>query len=568
MIKRLYSAAIFLFNATATVFVASGHCSNGFVISILVINLIFITALLYSGSVFRKVIRQFAGDDKRYVGQPLEQQLQQAFSNQQGMLKEYQFAIASIEEIGQDDYLQRLNEVRHPDVRQSLSAAHEKIYALRKKDEDVRWVANGMAIVSNLKNKENNLSQYGDQVVAQLVKYLNANQGSFFVLKGEPIDPHFKLLAAYAYGKKKFLEQRFNPGEGLLGQVYYEKEILYLTDVPKDHVKITSGLGEALPRSICVLPLTNDGKIYGAIEIASFYTFKPHELEFLKKIADTIGFNLFSLDNNLRTHELLMASQKMTEELKSQEEELRQNMEELTATQEEMKRKEKEMDAVLSSVSTVELDLAGYVTHVNPIFSSITGYKADDIVGKLYKSLIPQNGNDPIQYEIMWGNIVDGRSFSGEFRIMNAQQREIWMAGNFTPLLDMTGKPYKVMVISLFTTQDKEKLQELQATVAAFKTIFPIADLSPDLHFKSANDLFLKELGIKRLDLRKTLPSQVMTEISFSRLKEIAGQGDEIIDDLELDILSNEGRHKTYHSALVRMNGAAKKSVLIFKNRK
>ena len=72
-----------------------------------------------------------------------------------------------------------------------------------------------------------------------------------------------ELKACVAYGRKKFLQQRFDIGSELIGQAVLEKEPIYMTEVPKDYVRITSGLGEALPSCILIVPLISDHKVNG-----------------------------------------------------------------------------------------------------------------------------------------------------------------------------------------------------------------------------------------------------------------------------------------------------------------
>ena len=127
----------------------------------------------------------------------------------------------------------------------------------------------------------------------------------------------------------------------MIGQAYYERDAIYITEVPNDYLKVTSGLGEALPRCICVVPLLSEGSIYGAIEIASFEKLSTHEIRYLRQAGESVGYNLHAIAGNARTERLLKESQEMAQEVKSQEEELRQNMEELTATQETMAREQK-----------------------------------------------------------------------------------------------------------------------------------------------------------------------------------------------------------------------------------
>ena len=131
-------------------------------------------------------------------------------------------------------------------------------------------------------------------------------------------------------------------GSGLVGQCILEKGTLYLTDVPDNYVRITSGLGGANPNALIIVPLKSNEQVYGALELASFERFKPHEISFIEKIAESIAATVGTARGSERTKELVEQLQQQTEEMKSQEEEMRQNMEELSATQEEMLRKEKE----------------------------------------------------------------------------------------------------------------------------------------------------------------------------------------------------------------------------------
>jgi PAS domain S-box-containing protein len=485
------------------------------------------------------------------------------------LLGEVHLVMSRINEIGQEQFTVMMQDIKHESIRAPLLSANDKIIALRKKEQESNWITQGVASVVQLKHKGNDIAEFSFQITSNVVKYLDAHQGAFFLLKGKDEESHFELTASYAYGKKKFVERIVNLGEGLIGQVYYEKSIIHMTDLPKDYVKITSGLGEALPTSICIVPLLSDGVVLGVIEIASFNTFDASHLEYLRKIGESIGYTLSAIETHRRTEILLEESQKMAQEVKSQEEELRQNMEELTATQTQMRRKEIEMDAVLASLCTVELDLYGNVIYANPVFLGITGYGLHDIQNKLYKSLIPQHGNDPVQYEIMWHSILSGRSFSGEFRIVNKDQKEMWMAGNFTPILDDDGKPYKIMVISLFTTQDKEKLYELNEVVTAIKSCFPIAEINMDMTFKTANDLFLSELGIKRIELKKSLPKNVMLNGSYNKVERFIQNLEDEPDNIVLDFHDRNGIAKRFNSTLIKIGNTAsqrKKGLLILRN--
>jgi PAS domain-containing protein len=124
----------------------------------------------------------------------------------------------------------------------------------------------------------------------------------------------------------------------LAGQAFLEKGLIQLKQVPVDYIRITSGLGEALPRELIISPLMSNGEVYGVVEIASFRSQEAHQIEFLKKVSEELAVIIQSTRVKVKTQQLLHASQQQTEEMRAQEEEMRQNMEELQATQEGMNR--------------------------------------------------------------------------------------------------------------------------------------------------------------------------------------------------------------------------------------
>lgn len=214
-------------------------------------------------------------------------------------------------------------------------------------EESIRkWFNEGIAQFGETLRKNNNdLEGLCLQVNSQLIKYLKANQGSLYILEMEEGKPSYlELKACYAYDRQKHLQQRLNVGEGLAGQAVLEKDIIYLTDIPQGYVKISSGLGDATPGSLIVVPLINNGEVMGILELASFKQFSKQEIEFLQKVAENLASSISSVKVNEVTRRLLEHTQQMTEDIRAQEEELRQNTEELLATQEEMSRKLREVE--------------------------------------------------------------------------------------------------------------------------------------------------------------------------------------------------------------------------------
>jgi len=242
------------------------------------------------------------------------------------------------------------------EMRNSLKAAKEEEARRKKEDEQRNWASQGIAKFSDLLRQNNDdMEQLTYSLISNLVKYTGANQGGLFVLnENEGEEKLIELKAAYAYNKKKFMQKQIKLGVGLVGRAIKENETIFLTDIPKDYINITSGIGEESPRSLLIVPLKINEEVYGAVELASFHEFPKYQIEFIERIGENIASTLSTVKVNIRTQELLSRTQQQAQEMKEQEEEMRQNMEELQATQEESARREAEMEKQIEEYEQIK----------------------------------------------------------------------------------------------------------------------------------------------------------------------------------------------------------------------
>lgn len=209
-------------------------------------------------------------------------------------------------------------------------------------EEKQSWASKGIAEIADILRHEDDKKIYNSLLTA-IVKYVNANQGGLYLLKeDEAGDNYLELESCYAYERQKFITKRIEIGQGLIGQCYLEKETMILKEIPEEYLCITSGLGEATPTFLVIIPLLQDNNISGVLEIALFKELENYQIDFLNKLGESIASFISTNTLNVKTKKLLEQSQLQMEQLRAQEEEMRQNMEELQATQEEMQRKEKE----------------------------------------------------------------------------------------------------------------------------------------------------------------------------------------------------------------------------------
>ncbi len=203
-----------------------------------------------------------------------------------------------------------------------------------------------------LRQNQNDLKKLGSEVISNLVKFLDANQGVMFILNDDDKNnPYLKLVSAYAWNREKFLQKNIPVGEGLIGSVAEEKFTVYMTDVPEDYIEIKSGTGSANPTSILIVPLKVDEEVLGVIELASFKEFEKYEIEIVENIAENIASTLKSVRISVQTAELLEKFQIQAAEMKEQEESLKATIAELQKLQEAEKSNREELSAKLKEIT-------------------------------------------------------------------------------------------------------------------------------------------------------------------------------------------------------------------------
>lgn len=216
-----------------------------------------------------------------------------------------------------------------------------------KEQEKIRyWIAEGLSIFSKIvRDNQGDLETLTDELIAKVVKYTDSKQGGLFLLNEDDPDNKFlELTSSYAYERKKFLKKKMGIGEGVLGQVYLEAQTTRLKEIPDNYLKITSGLGQALPKTLILVPVKVNENIQGVMELASFNDYEDHHIELLEKIGEITASAIVNGKIAQQTQHLLQQSQENEEQMRSQEEEMRQNMEELQATQEQEKRTREELE--------------------------------------------------------------------------------------------------------------------------------------------------------------------------------------------------------------------------------
>ncbi|MGW6738133.1 HAMP domain-containing protein [Streptomyces sp. NPDC055013] len=217
---------------------------------------------------------------------------------------------------------------------------------IANKEQD--WLKGNLARISALMQGRRDLADVASLIMSELTPVVTAQHGAFFVamplldgkdLAAENDDQYeLRMLGSYGYSMGS-MPTSFRPGEALIGTAAEEKRTILVENAPSGYLKISSGLGEAPPAQVIVLPVLFEGKVLGVIELASFTPFTQIQKDFLNQIAEMIATSVNTISVNTKTEVLLKQSQELTEQLRERSEELENRQKALQASNAELEEK-------------------------------------------------------------------------------------------------------------------------------------------------------------------------------------------------------------------------------------
>ena len=204
------------------------------------------------------------------------------------------------------------------------------------------WLKTNIARISTMLQGQRDATAVATQIMTHVTPLVEAHSGAFFCRHREEGAPdsedELRLIASYAYSQRHSVSNRFRIGEGLVGQAALERIPILVNEAPADYI-VQSGLGEAKPVNVLVLPVLFEDELMGVIEFASLSPLTVTSRQLLDELVDTLGVVLHTIEATTRTEELLEQSQGLTHELQAQSEELQTQQEELQQTNEELEEK-------------------------------------------------------------------------------------------------------------------------------------------------------------------------------------------------------------------------------------
>ncbi|WUR11271.1 response regulator [[Empedobacter] haloabium] len=213
-----------------------------------------------------------------------------------------------------------------------------------QKNAQQDWLKTNLARFTRLLQGQRDLQAVTKLILSELAPLVSAHHGVFYMMDSQLDDARLRMIASYGYRSSRKLPTSFLPGEGLVGQCALEKVRIWLTDVPRDYIVVSSGLGAAPPTNIVVLPILFEQQVKAVIEIASLDRFTETHLSFLDQLMESIGVVLNTIEANSRTESLLTQSQSLAQELQQTNQELAEKARLLSEQNIEVERKNREVE--------------------------------------------------------------------------------------------------------------------------------------------------------------------------------------------------------------------------------
>ena len=215
------------------------------------------------------------------------------------------------------------------ELKDSINAMVRSLRETVQASQDQDWLKTNLASIGSMLQGHRDLEVVAELIMEELAPLLGAQHGTFFLTEDWGGERRLRLIAGYGLRADKDAPIQYRIGQSLIGQVAKSKRPIVVDDIPHGYIKISSGLGEASPANLAIMPIMFEDQVLGVVELASFTKFTPIQIAFLEQLAETLGISVNAIIANSRTDALLEESQRLTAELQARSSELQARSEEL-----------------------------------------------------------------------------------------------------------------------------------------------------------------------------------------------------------------------------------------------
>jgi signal transduction histidine kinase/HAMP domain-containing protein/CheY-like chemotaxis protein len=225
------------------------------------------------------------------------------------------------------------------ELKDNINAMVQSLRETIRANQQQDWLKTNLARLAGMMQGHRDLTVVAELIMDELTPLVGAQHGTFFLTETVEDETRLRLIAGYGLRADQEAPLQYRLGQSLIGQAAKSKRSIVVSDIPEGYVKISSGLGEAAPANLAVLPILFQDQVLGVIELASFTDFSPVQTDFLEQLTETLGVNVNTIVANSRTDALLDESQRLAAELQARSVELQAQQEELQRSNEELEDK-------------------------------------------------------------------------------------------------------------------------------------------------------------------------------------------------------------------------------------
>jgi signal transduction histidine kinase/CheY-like chemotaxis protein/HAMP domain-containing protein len=215
------------------------------------------------------------------------------------------------------------------ELKDSINAMVRSLRETVQASQDQDWLKTNLASIGSMMQGHRDLEIVAELIMEELAPLLGAQHGTFFLAEDADGERRLRLIAGYGLRADKDAPIQYRIGQSLIGQVAKSKRAIVVDDIPQGYIRISSGLGDAQPANLAIMPILFEDQVLGVVELASFTKFTAVQIDFLGQLAETLGISVNAIIANSRTDALLEESQRLTAELQARSSELQARSEEL-----------------------------------------------------------------------------------------------------------------------------------------------------------------------------------------------------------------------------------------------
>ncbi|MCS7296729.1 MAG: PAS domain S-box protein [Bacteroidia bacterium] len=314
-----------------------------------------------------------------------------------------------------------------------------------------------LAAFSEILKESQTIPHLAEKTIGLLCRELGAHMGALFVREEDTL----VLVGTYAYDLSQAVQRRFRFGEGFVGQAAAEKRLLRIHPVPAGYLRLRSGLGEAPPHTLLLIPLIFQDEAYGVVELAALEAFSPAAEPFLQKIGEHIGAALANFISREKLRALLSEEQSLRQVLEEKQAELLRSAQLMEEAQQKLIESQTQLasqiSAIRSAALVVELDGQGRILYANEAFLETSGLSLGKIRERPFTELVSDSElaqalRESFRQRVIW---------QGSLPLLTANHGSIfWLQATFAPLEGLSNAGY--IGICFDITRQKAQEEELR----------------------------------------------------------------------------------------------------------